>query len=86
MLSPFLVSPLKTPYALPLPLLPNPLTPHSWPWNSPTLGHGAFMGPRASPPTDDRLGHLLLHMQLETGVPPYVFFGWWFSPRELWEY
>jgi hypothetical protein len=44
------------------------------------------MGPRASPPTDDRLGHLLLHMQLETGVPPYVFFGWWFSPRELWRY
>jgi hypothetical protein len=23
-------------------------------------------------------------MQLEPWVPPCVFFGWWFSPRELW--
>jgi hypothetical protein len=29
---------------------------------------------------------LLLHMQLEPRVPPCVFFGWWFSPRELWRY
>jgi hypothetical protein len=25
-------------------------------------------------------------MQLEPRVPPCVFFGWWFSPRELWGY
>jgi hypothetical protein len=25
-------------------------------------------------------------MQLETGVPPCVFFDWWFSLRELWGY
>jgi hypothetical protein len=25
-------------------------------------------------------------MQLEPGVPPCVFFGWLFSPRELWRY
>jgi hypothetical protein len=33
MLSPFLVFPLKIPYPLPLPLLPNPLTPVTWPWH-----------------------------------------------------
>jgi hypothetical protein len=37
-----------------------------------------------SPPIDDRLGHLLLRMQLEPGVPPCVCFDWWFSLRELW--
>ena len=42
--------------------------------------------PRASPPIDGQLGHPLLHMQLETWVPPCVFFDWWFSPRELWAY
>ena len=29
------------------------------------LGIQNFIGPRASPPIDDRLGHPLLHMQLE---------------------
>ena len=43
----------------------NPPTPASWPWHSPTLGHRAFTGPRASSPIDDRLGHTLLHMELE---------------------
>ena len=38
MLSPFLVSPLKTPYLLPLPLLTNPPIPASWPWHSRLLG------------------------------------------------
>jgi hypothetical protein len=36
------------------------------------LGHIIFARPRASPPNDGRLGHLLLHTQLETrvqGVP-----------------
>ena len=66
MLSPFLVSPLKTPYPFPLPLLTNLPTPTSWPWHSPILGHRIFARPRASPPNDGLLGHLLLHMQLET--------------------
>jgi hypothetical protein len=52
-------SPLYPPPAL----LPNPPTPASWPWHSPVLGH---IRPRASPPNDDQLGHLLIHMQLET--------------------
>jgi hypothetical protein len=47
-------------------LLPNPPTPTSWPWYSPLLGHIIFARPRASLPNDSRLGHLLLHMQLET--------------------
>jgi hypothetical protein len=57
MLSPFPVSPLETPYSIPLTptasmrVLPHPpLTPASLPWHSPTLGHQAFTGPRASPP------------------------------------
>jgi hypothetical protein len=49
-----------------LALLPNPPTPTSWPWRSPVLEHIIFERPRASPPNDDLLGHLLLHMQLET--------------------
>jgi hypothetical protein len=47
-------------------LLPNPLTPASWPWLSPILRHIKFVRPRASLPNDGWLGHLLLHMQLET--------------------
>ena len=35
---------------------------------------------------DGQQGHPLLHMQLEPWVPPFVFFGWWFNPWELWEY
>ena len=53
------------------------------PWHSPTLGHHAFTGPRASPPTYDEIGHPLLHRQLEPWVPAFVLFGWWFSPWEL---
>jgi hypothetical protein len=64
MLSPFLISSLKIPYTLPL--LPIPPTPTSWPWHSPLLGHRIFARPRASPTIDGWLGHLLLHMQLET--------------------
>jgi hypothetical protein len=37
----------------------------------------------ASPPIDDWLGNLLLHMQLEPWVLQCVIFGWWFSPWEL---
>jgi hypothetical protein len=55
-------SPLYPPPAL----LPIPPTPTSWPWHSPVLGNIIFARPRASPPIDGRLGHPLLHMQLET--------------------
>jgi hypothetical protein len=81
MLSPFLVSPPKIPS--PFVLLPNPPTPASWAWHSPILEHRAFTGPRTSPPIDDRLGHPLLHMQLEPWVLLCVFFDWRFSLRKL---
>jgi hypothetical protein len=48
------------------------------------MGHRIFTGLKASPPIDDRLGHPLLHIQLEPQVPPCVFFDWWFSSKELW--
>ena len=54
-----------------------------WPWKSPILGYITFTGPRASIPIDDKLGYLLLYMQLEPWVPSCVFFDWWFRPREL---
>jgi hypothetical protein len=47
-------------------LLPTLPTPASWPWHSLVLGHMIFAIPRSSPPTDGRLGHPLLHIQLET--------------------
>jgi hypothetical protein len=86
MLSPFLVSSPKPHYLLPFPLLTNPPTPISWPWQSSTLGHSVFTGPRDCPPLEDQLRHPLLHMHLEPLVPPRVLFGWWFSPKELWGY
>jgi hypothetical protein len=67
----------------PVPLLPNPTTPVTWPWHFPILGHRTFPEPRASNPIDDQLAHSLLHMQLEPWVPPCVFFD---TPRELWGY
>ena len=85
MFSPFLISLQKLPItSSPSPI--NPSTSTSWPWHFSTLGHRAFTGPKASPPIDDRLGHPLLHTQLEPQVPPCVFFGCWFSPWELWGY
>jgi hypothetical protein len=79
---PFPGFPSESPH--PLPLLTNPPSPASLPWHSPTLGHRAFIGPRASPPIDDWQGHPLIYMQLEPWVSPCVLFGWWFSPWELW--
>ena len=54
------------------------------PWHSPTLGHQAPSDPRASSPTDAQQAHPLPHMRPVPLVPPCVFFGWWFSPWELW--
>ena len=91
-LSPFSVSLPETSYHIPSPsasmrVLPphtHPLTPTSLPWYSPTLGHGTFTGPRASPLTDARQGHPLLHMWLESWVAPCELFGRWSSSWELW--
>jgi hypothetical protein len=45
------------PLTSPFPLLTNPPTPTFWPWHSPTLEHRPFIGQRASPGIDVRLGH-----------------------------
>jgi len=55
MLPSFLVSPQQTPIPSPVPpasmkVLPHPSTPTSWFRHSLTLGHQAFVGPRASLP------------------------------------
>jgi len=60
------------------------LLPTSLPWHSPTLWHQALAGPRTSIPIDARQCHTLLHMWLEPWVTPYVLFGLWISPWELW--
>ena len=62
MLSPFLASHLKIP--CPIPTSPAHQPTHSY-FLALTLGLRAFAGPRASPPIDDKLGHPLLHMQME---------------------
>ena len=74
-------------FPFPLPLFPNPPTPIPSPgiplyW---LIEHSQVL-PRASSPIDNRLGHPLLHIQLEPHVPPCVFFDWWYSSKELWEY
>jgi hypothetical protein len=59
-------SPIPSLLPAPCSLLRNLCTPASWPWHSPVLGHVIFERPRTSPPNDGQLGHLLLHMQLES--------------------
>jgi hypothetical protein len=73
----------KPPTPSPPPPAHQPTHSHFLAWHSPTLGHQAFTGPRASSPIDVQQGHPLLHMQLEPCVPPCVLFGWWFNPWEL---
>ena len=86
MLSPFLVFSSKNP----LSSTPSPCSPtHPFPFLALAFPYTGASNPhrtRASPPIDDRLGHPLLDMQLEPWFPPCVFFGWRFSPRELWGY
>jgi hypothetical protein len=55
----------QNPLYPPLPLLPYLLTPNSWHWHTPVLGHIKFARPKASLPNDGQLGHLLLHVQLK---------------------
>jgi hypothetical protein len=50
------------------PPLPYPPTPTSWPWCSPVLRHIKFARPMGLSLQWWLIGHLLLHMQLETGA------------------
>jgi hypothetical protein len=61
------VSPLKTSFPSPLPLLTNPPTPASLSWHYPTLGHQAFSALRVSYIIDVQQGHPLLDGH-ESGV------------------
>jgi hypothetical protein len=84
MLSPLPVSPLQASYFIsPTLLLWGCSPPTSLPWHSPTLGHQSFTVQRASLLIDARQSHLLLHMQLEPLVPPYVVYCWSLRPWEL---
>jgi hypothetical protein len=80
MLSPFLVSPPKISYSLPLSLLPNPPTPASCPgiplhWvTEPSKDQGLLFPPM---PTKAILYYTCSWSQGSL-------FGWWFSPWELW--
>ena len=56
---------------IPTPPLPYPPTPPFWPWRSPVLGHIKFDIQWASLSGDGKLGHLLIHMQLESRTPGY---------------
>jgi hypothetical protein len=55
---------------IPSPPLPYPPIPIFWPWHSSVLGHIKF-AQWASLSSDGRLGHLLIHMQLESRAPGY---------------
>jgi hypothetical protein len=88
MLSSFPVSPPKTFYPIP----PSPYLPtHPFPLPRPDISlHWGIKPSQDQGPLLPLMfiqqGHPLLHMQLEPWVPPCVFFGWWFSPMELWGY
>ena len=91
MLSPFPIPATpETPYPTTLLLLLGgcannyPPTPTSLFSHSPTLGYGAFTGPRASSSIDACQFHPLLHIWLEPWISPCVLLGWWFRPWELW--
>ena len=58
----------KVPHTL-TPTLPYSPTPTFWPWHSPVLGHIKFAIQWASLSLDGQLGHLLIHMQLESRAP-----------------
>jgi hypothetical protein len=60
----------EVPYTLP-PMLPYPPTPTSWPWCFPCTGAYEVCKTKGPlfPVMADWLGHLLLHMQLETRAP-----------------
>jgi hypothetical protein len=87
MLSPFLVSPPRTPYAL----LPTPCSPtHPLPLPGPVITLYWCIqplqdqGPLLSLMSDKAI--LCDICSWSHGVPPCVLFGWWFSSWELWRY
>jgi hypothetical protein len=84
MLSPFLVSLLKTRYSLPLPPAHQPTHSYFLVLALPYSGASSTHRTKSLSSIDHQQGHLLLHMWVETWVPPCVLFGWWFSPWELW--
>jgi hypothetical protein len=55
----------KSPIHFPL-MLPFPPIPTSWPWCFSCTGAYKVCNTRGLSPNDGRLGHLLIHMQLET--------------------
>ena len=85
MLSSFIVYPPKAPYPIPHPPVHQPTHSASLSWHSPTLGHWAFTGPRASYLTDVQQELTLLHMLWSHGSL-HVYSGWWLIPWELWGY
>jgi hypothetical protein len=83
-LSPSLLYPMKTPYPLPPPSVHQPT-------------HTCFLAlsfPHTGAESLHRTKGLSFHWwqtrpssaTYATKAPPCVFFGWWFSPRELWGY
>jgi hypothetical protein len=60
---------LKSP-PYPPPNFPTHPFPFFWPWRSPVLGHIKFACPMGLS-SDGRLGHLLIHMHLESRAPGY---------------
>ena len=93
MVSHFLAIPSPTP--IPHPLSPLPFACMRLLLHPPTLscptapasphaGASISPGPRASPPIAVRQGHPLLHMYLESWIPPCTLLGWWSSPWEHW--
>ena len=86
MLSPFLVSSLKSPYSI-LPSPAHQLTHSHFPvLLFPYTGALSLNGTKASPPIDVQQSHPLFHVWLEPLFPPSVCFGSWFSSWEIWEY
>jgi hypothetical protein len=56
---------------IPTPPIPYSPTPPFWPWRYPVRGIKSLQVQRASLSSDGWLGHLLIHMQLETRAPGY---------------
>jgi hypothetical protein len=61
---------------------PYPPTP-TWSWHSPVLRHMKFARPGDSPSNDGRLGHLLIHLQLETRALGVLVSSYWCSTYKV---
>jgi hypothetical protein len=49
-----------------------------------SVRHQTSTGPRPSPPIAVRQGHLMLHMYLESWIPPCTLHSWWSSLWQHW--